>query len=47
MTLGTPGGDTQPQVMLQVFLNHVLFGMLPQMSVEAPRAAAYNSPNSF
>ena len=47
MTLGTPGGDTQPQVMLQVFLNHVLFGMQPQMAVEAPRAATYNFPNSF
>jgi len=47
MTLGTPGGDTQPQVMLQAFLNHALFGMPPQMAVEAPRAAVYNFPNSF
>ena len=47
MTLGTPGGDAQPQVMLQVFLNHALFGMPPQMAVEAPRAATYNFPNSF
>ena len=47
MTLGTPGGDTQPQVMLQVFLNHVAFGMPPQMAVEAARAATYNFPNSF
>ena len=47
MTLGTPGGDVQPQAMLQVFLNHVLFGMLPQMAIEAPRAATANFPNSF
>ena len=33
--------------MLQVFLNHALFGMPPQMAVEAPRAATYNFPNSF
>ena len=47
MTLGTPGGDAQAQVMLQVFLNLALFGMMPQMAVEAPRAATYNFPNSF
>lgn len=47
MTLGTPGGDVQPQAMLQVFLNHVLFDMLPQMAIEAPRAATANFPNSF
>jgi gamma-glutamyltranspeptidase/glutathione hydrolase len=47
MTFGTPGGDVQPQAMLQVFLNVVDFGMLPQMAVEAPRAASQNFPNSF
>ncbi len=47
MTFGTPGGDVQPQAMLQVFLNVVDFGMLPQVAVEAPRISSYNFPNSF
>ncbi|MEE9257191.1 MAG: gamma-glutamyltransferase, partial [bacterium] len=47
MTFGSPGGDVQPQAMLQVFLNVVEFGMLPQMAVEVPRAASRNFPNSF
>ena len=34
---GHAGGDVQPQAMLQVFLNHVLFDMPPQMAIEAPR----------
>jgi gamma-glutamyltranspeptidase/glutathione hydrolase len=32
----TPGGDNQPQAMLQAFLNVVEFGMNPQQAVEAP-----------
>lgn len=47
MTMGSPGGDVQPQAMLQAFLNIIEFGMLPQMAVEAPRAATYNFPNTF
>ncbi|MBI3127037.1 MAG: gamma-glutamyltransferase [Candidatus Tectomicrobia bacterium] len=47
MTLGTPGGDVQPQAMAQVFLNIAEFGMAPQMAVEAPRGATFNFPNSF
>ena len=47
MSLGTPGGDVQPQAMAQVLLNHVLFGMDLQMSVEVPRVASFNFPNSF
>ncbi|MBI2177071.1 MAG: gamma-glutamyltransferase [Candidatus Tectomicrobia bacterium] len=47
MTLGTPGGDVQPQAMAQVFLNIVEFGMAPQMATEAPRGATFNFPNSF
>tara|TARA_Y100000588_G_C14276874_1_gene934802 strand:- start:1540 stop:3303 length:1764 start_codon:yes stop_codon:yes gene_type:complete len=47
MSLGTPGGDVQAQAMAQVFLNHVMFGMELQMSVEVPRVASYNFPNSF
>ncbi|HUF27078.1 MAG TPA: gamma-glutamyltransferase [Gemmatimonadaceae bacterium] len=35
--LGTPGGDGQPQTVLQVLNNILLFGMTPQQAVEAPR----------
>lgn len=37
MLFGTPGGDGQPQTLLQVFNNIVLFGMSPQQAVEEPR----------
>ncbi|MFB6299077.1 MAG: gamma-glutamyltransferase family protein [Halobacteriales archaeon] len=47
MALGTPGGDVQPQAMVQVFLNQVEFGMNPQQAIEAPRVATYNFPASF
>jgi gamma-glutamyltranspeptidase/glutathione hydrolase len=47
MAIGTPGGDVQPQAMLQVFLNQVLYGMNPQEAIEAPRVATYNFPGSF
>jgi gamma-glutamyltranspeptidase / glutathione hydrolase len=47
MVLGTPGGDTQCQTMLQAFLNIVEFGMEPQLAVEAPRFATFSFPNSF
>ena len=35
--LGTPGGDGQPQTIVQVLNNMLLFGMTPQQAVEAPR----------
>ncbi len=47
MVWGTPGGDVQPQAMLQTFLNIVVFGMDPQEAVEAPRFASYSFPDSF
>ena len=47
MTFGCPGGDTQVQGMLQVFLNVVDFGMAPQAAIEAPRIVSHNFPNSF
>jgi gamma-glutamyltranspeptidase/glutathione hydrolase len=46
MPFGTPGHDTQTQVMLQVFLNMMVFGMTPQMAVEAPRFASLSFPSS-
>jgi len=36
-TLGTPGGDSQPQSLLQITNNLLLFDMTPQEAVEAPR----------
>jgi gamma-glutamyltranspeptidase/glutathione hydrolase len=47
MPIGCPGGDAQTQAMLQVFLNHVEFGMDPQQAVEAPRIVSWSFPNSF
>lgn len=46
MPFGTPGHDTQTQVMLQVFLNMFAFGMDPQVAVEAPRFASMSFPSS-
>ncbi len=36
-TLGTPGGDSQPQSLLQITHNLLLFDMTPQQALEAPR----------
>ncbi len=38
----TPGGDNQPQAMLQAFLNVVEFGMNVQHAVEAPTVTTAN-----
>jgi gamma-glutamyltranspeptidase/glutathione hydrolase len=46
MTLGTPGGDSQPQSGLQVFNNIVDFGLNIQEAVEAPRFCGYSFPQS-
>ncbi|MBI3979957.1 MAG: gamma-glutamyltransferase family protein [Chloroflexi bacterium] len=44
---GTPGGDGQPQAMVQVFLNIVEWGMNPQEAIEQPRVLARSFPDSF
>jgi gamma-glutamyltranspeptidase/glutathione hydrolase len=44
---GAPGGDLQPQGMLQVFLNHTVFGMSLQEAVEAPRFVTHSFPGLF
>ena len=41
MVLGSPGGDGQPQTIVQMLNNVVLFGMTPQEAVDAPRWRAY------
>ena len=46
MPFGSPGMDFQTQVMLQTFLNVVVFGMSPQEAVEAPRFASRGFPSS-
>ena len=36
-TIGTPGGDSQTQSLLQIVHNLLVFGMTPQEAIEAPR----------
>jgi gamma-glutamyltranspeptidase / glutathione hydrolase len=43
----TPGGDSQDQTLLQVFLNIADFGMNPQEAVEAPRFNSEAMYSSF
>jgi gamma-glutamyltranspeptidase/glutathione hydrolase len=41
MVVGTPGGDGQPQTLVQVITNVLQFGLTPQQAVEAPRFRWY------
>jgi gamma-glutamyltranspeptidase/glutathione hydrolase len=45
--VGCPGGDMQPQAMVQVFLNIFHFGMDIQEAINAPRFSTWSFPNSF
>jgi gamma-glutamyltranspeptidase/glutathione hydrolase len=47
MTYGTPGGDSQPQTMVQILVNIVDFKMNVQEAIEAPRFRSENFQNSF
>jgi len=47
MAIGSPGGDVQPQAIVQVLSNLLHFGMRPQEAVEAPRFSTYSVPDSF
>lgn len=47
MPFGAPGGDAQPQGMLQVLLNHLVWGMTIQEAIEAPRAVTHAYPMTF
>jgi len=40
--LGTPGGDSQTQSLLQIVHNLLLFDMTPQEAIEAPRFRSYS-----
>lgn len=47
LAFGCPGGDMQPQAMVQVFLNVFHFGMDLQEAINAPRFSTWSFPNSF
>ncbi len=47
MPFGSPGGDLQAQAMLQVFVNHTVFGMNIQEAIDAPRFVTHSFPGSF
>jgi gamma-glutamyltranspeptidase/glutathione hydrolase len=47
MTFGSPEGDQQPQALVQVFLNYIVFGMDIEDAIEAPRFRSKNFPDSF
>jgi gamma-glutamyltranspeptidase/glutathione hydrolase len=47
MVFGSPGGDVQPQAMVQLVAGVVDFGLDPQDAIEAPRVASESFPNSF
>ena len=40
-SLGTPGGDSQVQSLVQILNNLFMFGMTPQEAIEAPRFRSY------
>jgi gamma-glutamyltranspeptidase / glutathione hydrolase len=47
MAYSTPGGDVQPQALVQVFLNMAVFGMSVQDAISAPRFYSTSAPSSF
>jgi gamma-glutamyltranspeptidase/glutathione hydrolase len=47
MVFGTPGGDNQDQWTLQLFLNHVDFGMGVQLAIDQPTVHIQHVPGSF
>lgn len=47
MAFGTPGGDTQDQWSLNMFLNHAVLGMDLQAAIDAPNFHTNHFPSSF
>jgi len=45
--ISVAGGDLQDQTTLNVLLNHIEFGMLPEQAVRAPRFSTSHHQNSF
>ena len=47
LAIGTPGGDSQDQQILQVLLNVIDFGLDVQAAIEAPRVNSLHPQSSF
>lgn len=47
LAISVAGGDLQDQTTLNVLLNHIEFGMLPEQAVVAPRFSTQHHQNSF
>ena len=47
LAVSNPGGDSQDQQALQVFLNIAVFGMTPQLAIESPRFNTGHHEQSF
>ncbi|MCA1702959.1 MAG: gamma-glutamyltransferase family protein [Actinobacteria bacterium] len=47
LVFGTPGGDTQDQWSLNMFLNHAILGMDLQQAIDAPNWHTNHFPSSF
>ncbi len=47
MAISVAGGDMQDQVSLQLFLDHVEFGMMPKDAIASPRFRTFHTENSF
>jgi gamma-glutamyltranspeptidase/glutathione hydrolase len=47
LAFGTPGGDQQDQWTLLAFINHAVFGMDLQASIDAPSWHSNHAPSSF
>ena len=47
LAISVAGGDLQDQTSLNIILNHVEFGMLPEQAVTAPRFNTFHHQDSF
>lgn len=47
MAFGCPGGDAQPQAMVQVAIRMIDFGLTTQDAIERPRVVSLAAPDSF
>ncbi len=47
LAISVAGGDLQDQVTLNLLLDHIEFGMLPEQAVVQPRFATYHHQDSF
>ena len=47
LAISVAGGDLQDQTTLNLLLNHIDFGMLPEQAVTAPRFNTFHHQDSF